>query len=116
MVIQSTLAFFAFGIAEPDKNKNISNVPLVDRKNKVFPPLHIKRGLFKQFFKALCKEGNCFQYIKASFPSVSEKKIKAGVFDGPQIRKLIKEPNFIFSMNDVESNARKAFVGVVIHS
>ena len=63
----------------------------------------------------MCKEGNCFQYIKAAFPSVSEEKIKAGIFDGPQIRKLIKDPNFILSMNDVDANAWKVFVSVVIN-
>ena len=61
------------------------HVTLVDRKNIAFRPLHMKLGLFNQFVEALYKEGNCFQYIKTSFPSVSEEKIKAGVFDGPQI-------------------------------
>ena len=57
---------------------------------------------------------NCFQYIKAAFPSVSEEKVKAGIFDGLQIRNLIKDPNFILSMNDMDANAWKAFVSVVI--
>ena len=90
-------------------------MPLVDRRKIVSPPLHIKLGLIKQFVKALCKEGNCFQYIKAAFSSVSEEKIKEMIFDGPQIRKLIKDPNFISSMNDVDANAWKAFVNVVIN-
>ena len=33
--------------------KNIVNNPLVDRKNIILPPLHIKLGLMKQFVKAL---------------------------------------------------------------
>ena len=37
------------------------------------------------------------------------------IFDGPQIRKLIKDPNLILSMNDVDANAWKAFVNVVIN-
>ena len=41
-------------------DKNITNVPLVDWKNTVFPQIHIKLGLFKQLFKALYKEGNRF--------------------------------------------------------
>ena len=53
-------------------NKNITNVPSADRKKKIFPPLHIKLGLIKKFFEALHKKGNCFQYIKASIPSVNE--------------------------------------------
>ena len=94
---------------------NITNAPLVDRRRIVSPPLHVKLGLIKQFVKALCKEGNCFQYIKAAFSSVSEEKIKEVIFDGPQIRKLIKDPNFIASMNDVDANAWKALVSVVIN-
>ena len=90
-------------------------MPLVERRKIVSPPLHIKLGLIKQFVKALCKEGNCFQYIKAAFPSLSEEKIKEVIFDGPQIRKLIKDPNSISSMNDVDANAWKAFVNVVIN-
>ena len=38
---------------------------------------------------------------------------KAGIFDGPQIRKLIKDKDFIKSMTDVEKNAWEAFVSVV---
>ena len=90
-------------------------MPLVDRRKIVSSPLRIKLGFIEQFVKALCKEGNCFQYIKAAFSSVCEEKIKEVIFDGPQIRKLIKDPNFILPMNDVDANARKAFVNVVIN-
>ena len=93
---------------------NITNVPSVDRR-RIAPPLHIKLGLIKQFVKALCKEGNCFQYIKAAFPSVREEQIKARIFDGPQIKKLIKDPNYILSMNDMDANAWKAFFTVVVN-
>ena len=96
-------------------DKNFTNVPLVDRKNIVFPSIHIKLGLFKQFFKALYKEGNRFKYIKAPFPSVWEEKTKAEGFDGPYIRKLIMDPKFILFMNNVEANAWKTFVSVVIN-
>ena len=44
-----------------------------------------------------------------------QRKIKEVIFDGPQIRKLIKDPNSILSMNDVDANAWKAFVNVVIN-
>ena len=95
-------------------DKNVSNVPLVDMKNIVFQPLPIKLGLFKQFIKALCKEGIYFQYTKASFPSVGGEKVETIVFDRPQSKKQIKDPTFISSMNDVEANAWKAFVSVVM--
>ena len=40
-------------------------------------------------------------------------KLKAGMFDSPQIRQLIRDPEFENSMNEVELEAWKAFVLVV---
>ena len=40
-------------------------------------------------------------------------KLKAGIFDGPQIRQLISDPDFEKSMNKVELEAWKEFVLVV---
>ena len=48
-----------------------------------------------------------------AFPGLSYEKVKAGVFDGPQIRQLIKDQNFITSMTAVEKRAWEAFVSVV---
>ena len=92
---------------------NIINTPLVPREKIIFPPLHIKLGLMKQFTKALDTETVCFKYIIASFPGLSIEKIKAGVFDGPQIRKLLKDTNFVESMTPVQSDAWRSFEQVV---
>jgi hypothetical protein len=51
------------------------------------PPLHIKLGLMKQFGTALDKELAAFEYMRDFFPKLSEAKVKAGVFVGPQIRR-----------------------------
>ena len=66
------------------------NVPLVDKQILLLPPLHIKLGLMKNHVKALNKEGNTFKYlaIYMRFPYISEAKLKAGIFVGPQIREL----------------------------
>ena len=64
----------------------------------------------KQFVKALDKQGSCFEYIGHVFPGISTKKLKAGIFDGPQIRKLIKNSNFVHKMNVAEATAWKSFV------
>ena len=40
-------------------------------------------------------------------------KLKVGIFDGPHIRQLIRDPEFEYSMNEVELEAWKAFVLVV---
>jgi hypothetical protein len=92
---------------------NIINEPLVDREKIILPPLHNKLGLMKQFVKALKKDGNCFKYICRSFPGLSTEKLKAGVFDGPQIRTLIVDPNFTTSMNADEASAWHSYVSVV---
>ena len=94
-------------------DKSIINKPVVQREKIVFPPLHIKLGLMNQFVKALDKEGSCFQYLFTSFPNLSIEKLKAGVFDGPQIRKLVNDPCFVNSMNSLEKNAWISFVDVI---
>ena len=79
--------------------KNVIAEKLVPRDKIVFPPLHIKLRLMKQFVKALDKDGDCFQYICKSFPSLSNEKLKAGIFDGPQIRQLMRDQKFCDAMN-----------------
>ena len=93
--------------------KNILTHALVERSKIIFPPLHIKLGIMKQFVKVLPKDGYCFKYICTKFPRSTTEKLKVGIFDGPQIRKLIQDPNFLSSMNKKESCAWNAFVPVV---
>ena len=45
----------------------------------------------KQFVKAREKDSDCFQYICKSFSSLSNKKLKVGIFDGIQIRQLMRD-------------------------
>lgn len=92
--------------------QNIINPPLVSRDRILLPPLHIKLGLMKQFVKALDKNGQCFSYITQKFPGLSIEKIKGGIFDGPQIRILIRDKDFLSSMNDLERLAWNSFVEV----
>ena len=66
----------------------------------VFPPLHIKLGLMKQFVKALKTEVVCFKYLILAYPGLSIDKIKAGVFDSLQIKQLIKDDHFIGTMSE----------------
>jgi hypothetical protein len=93
--------------------QNVINKPLVDREKIIFPPLHIKLGLMKQFVKALDKDGLLFDYLSRKFPGISTEKLKAGIFDGPQIRQLVEDSHFTESMNEIESNAWCSFVKVI---
>ena len=58
----------------------------------------------KQFVKVLDKDGPCFMYIWKAFPALSDEKLKTGVFDISQIRKLIQDKEFVKAMNAIESS------------
>ena len=71
----------------------------------------MKLRLMKQFIKALHLDGKCFQHILCTFPGLSSEKIKAGVFDGPQIHTLVRDQAFVQAMNDKEKAAWLPFCG-----
>ena len=77
----------------------------MERSKIILPPLHIKLGIMKQFVKAHTKDGDCFKYICTKFPGSTIEKLKAGIFDGPQIRTLINDRDFPNSINEKESCA-----------
>ena len=76
------------------ETKNVVQKPLVPKSEILSPSLHIKLGLMKQFTKALYKNGQCFQYIANTFPTISDAKLKKGVFTGPESRTLLKDQKF----------------------
>ncbi|GFX51572.1 uncharacterized protein TNCV_5012761 [Trichonephila clavipes] len=90
--------------------KNVINTPLVSRDRIL---LHIKLGRMKQLVKALGKSGECFTFLSRKFHGLSIEKLKAGIFDGPQIRQLVKDSNFVKSTTEVESKAWNSFVLVM---
>ena len=92
---------------------NILHVPLVNPSKVLLPPLHIKLGLMKQFVKALDKEGDCFKYLCRTFPALSSEKLRAGIFDGPQIRRLLKDDNFVRNMTALKKKTWLAFSAVI---
>ncbi len=91
---------------------NILREALVPRDKIVFPPLHIKLGLVKQRMKCLDHNGSCFQYITRILSGVSMQKLQAGVLNGPQIRKLVQDQNFVNHQNPTEKAAWLSFVQV----
>ena len=85
---------------------------LVNPRNILLPPLHIKLGLMKNFVKALDKDGQSFQFLQTKFPYVSDAKLCAGVFDGPQIRELMKDSSFDEILTGNEKTAWVSFKNV----
>ena len=67
----------------------------------------------KLLVKALDETGQFFQYISLAFPGLSNEKLKAGVFANPQILKLIKDPIFQHSMNEIKLAGWLSFLEVV---
>ena len=62
--------------------------------------------------KPLDSDGECFQPIVSAFPKLLFDKIKADVFDGPQIRTLVRDEEFVNKMSDKERAAWLSFVAV----
>jgi hypothetical protein len=89
--------------------ENVKHQALVDPKKIILPPLHIKLGLIKNFIKALPKEGAAFAYVKTKFPAISDAKLKEGVFNGPDIRKLLCDSTFESHLTGHSLKAWKSF-------
>lgn len=92
---------------------NVLSQALVNPEKILLPPLHIKLGLMKNFVKALDKKGQSFAFIRDKFPRITEAKLEAGIFDGPQIRELMKDDNFDACLQNYEFNAWRAFKSIV---
>jgi hypothetical protein len=92
---------------------NVKWEPLVDPQKVLMPPLHIKLGLMKQFVTALDKEKAAFKFLQGFFPKLSEAKVKAGVFVGPQIKKILECKEFPKKLTRVQKAAWSSFKAVV---
>ena len=87
---------------------------LANSKSVDLPPLHIKLSLMKKFVKAMDVNGNEFQYLQNKF--CSEKcnpKLKAGVFIGPEIPRLIKDLELKHHLKHLELPDWESFIQVV---
>ena len=87
------------------ERKIVKNIPLINPKKVLLPPLHIKLGLTKQFVKALDKDGAAFNYLQNLFPKLSEAKVKGSIFIGPQVKLILKSDEFLETLSAVEKDA-----------
>ena len=51
--------------------------------------------------------------METKFPKVSDAKLSAGIFDGPQIRMLMKDHNFPSLMTEDEKSTWESFKSVI---
>jgi hypothetical protein len=63
--------------------KNDVSTCLVLLEKIYLPPLHIKLGFMKNLVKGMDETGHGFEYVRNKFPTVSDAKIKEGIFIGP---------------------------------
>ena len=92
---------------------NIVNDLIVSQEKIIFPLLHVKLSLMKQFVKGLNTGGECFQHIFYVLAGLSFEKIKAGFFNRSQIRALVRDQEFSRKMNDKERTAGLSSAAVI---
>ena len=83
---------------------NVQSHPLVETNKILFPPLHIKLGVLKHLLKAMNIEDSVFYFLQR-LSQISTEKLKAGIFDGPQIKELMKDPMFDEALSEAELSA-----------
>lgn len=93
--------------------ENVLYEPLARVEKILPPPLHIKLGLMTNFVKGLDKDGEAFKALQELFPNLSTAKIEAGVFNGPQIKKVLEFEHFELLLNEEEGEAWAAFKDVI---
>ena len=70
----------------------------------------------KNFVKAMDRDGDGFKFLKDFFGAEkNDAKLKAGVFVGPEIRKLMRNEEFGARLNPLELAAWNAMKSVVIN-
>jgi len=70
-------------------------------------------GRNKQFVKKLDEKSEAFGYLKKFFPKLSEAKVKAGVFVGPQIRQIFADKKFPNLLDRIQKASWNSFKAVV---
>ncbi|GFW85377.1 uncharacterized protein TNCV_144221 [Trichonephila clavipes] len=70
-------------------------------------------SIVKQFGKAVPKDGDCFKCLRKKFPSLSEAKLKEGIFVDTDICKLMKDDEFETCMTAKEKESWVIFKDVV---
>ena len=65
--------------------QNVVNLPR-SYGEKFLSPLYIKLGLIENCVKGVDKTGRGFEYVRNTFPNVSDAKTKEGLFIGPPVQ------------------------------
>ena len=98
-------------VLKPRSHNGQSN-SLVEPNKILLPPLHIKLGLMMNFMKAMNAEDNGFAFLQEKFPQISMERLKARIFDGPQIRELMTDPLFDGELSEAKPSAWQSLKSV----
>ena len=89
---------------------NVQSHSLVKLNKILLPPLHITLGVMN-FVKAMDWDGSGFAFPQ-KFPQITKEKPKADIFDGSQIRELIKYPIFDEALSEEDLSALQSLKSV----
>ena len=92
---------------------NVQSSPLFETNKILLPPLHIKLGLMKNFVKEMDRDGRGFTFLQQKFPQISLEKLKAGIFDWPQTRELLKDSMFNDALSAAQLSAWGSLKSVI---
>ena len=67
----------------------------------------------KNIVKAIDREGRVFTFLQQKCPWISLEKLKAGIFNGPQMRELIKDSIFDDALSAAELSAWRLLKSVI---
>lgn len=69
----------------------------------------------KRFVTALVRRNSetALEYLQTYFAHLSQAKVRAGIFVGPEIKKLMQDPKFLEKLDRVEKRAWHSFISVV---
>lgn len=70
-------------------------------------------GIIKQLIKTLNIYGECFALWWHKFPGSRTKKLYVTIFNGPQMRPLTNDSNYMKSMNELKKKTWKSFILVI---
>ena len=59
----------------------------------------------KYFVKAMERKSRGYTFRRQKFPQVSVEKLKAGIFDGPQLWELMKDSTFEDALSAIQLSA-----------
>ena len=111
------ISHYAVNVWPPRQSSQIEkHLPLVSFAHVLLPLVHIKLDLMKNFVKAMDRDGDGFKFFKDFFGAEkTDAKLEAGVFVGPEIKKLMQNEEFGARLNPLELAAWNAIKSVVVN-